>query len=194
MKCKVHYFEKVDRDGAMPYYIIRAKGQEGDEGANVFDEDGCINVSAVQSRTFNFTKCLFPGTEAQCEQLEKGFTTDDDHNVTSNNWIRLQLFQWETGKRFYIYSHGVLLTETAREEVEKVAQAPMTVNGRAIRKGEKYTVIEEVERPRVFTKISLTLLENADGTIAENGGDAEGLAKRNFEAGLANGVYELVEE
>lgn len=194
MKCKVYYFEKVGRDDAMPYYIIRAKGQEGDDNANVFDDDGCINVSAVQSRTFNFTKCLFPGTEAQCEQLEKGFTTDDEHNVTSTNYIRLQLFQWETGKKFYIYSHGVLLTEKVQQEVEKIAQTPITVNGKAIRKGEKYTVIEEVEKPRVFTKISLTLLENADGTIAENGGDAVTLAKRNFEAGIANGIYELVEE
>lgn len=194
MKCKVNYFEKVERPDAMPYYIIRAKGQEGNDTANVFDDDGCINVSAVQSRTFNFTKCLFPGTEAQCEQLERGFTTDNENNVMSDNWIRLQLFQWETGKKFYIYSHGVLLTETVQEEVEKVAQAPTTANGKAIRKGEKYTVLEEVEKPRVFTKISLTLLENADGTIAENGGDAEGLAKRNFEAGLANGIYELVED
>lgn len=194
MKCKVYYFEKVGRPDAMPYYIIRAKGQEGDENANVFDEDGCINVSAVQSRTFNFTKCLFPGTEVQCEQLEKGFTTDDEHNVKSDNWIRLRLFQWDTGKKFYIYSHGVLLTEKVQQEVEKVAQTPITVNGRAIRKGEKYTVIEEVEQPRVFTKVSLTLLENADGTIAENDGDAVALAKRNFESGLENGIYELVEE
>ena len=193
MKCKVYYLEKVERPGAMPYYIIRAKGQEGDENANVFDDDGCINFAAVQSRTFNFTKCLFPGTEKQCEQLEKGFITDSEHNVTSDNYIRLQLFQWDTGKKFYIYSHGELLTETVSEEVEKMADKPLTINGKPIRKGEKYTIVEEVERPRVFTKISLTLFEDANGNIAENGGDAVALAKRNFEQGLANGIYELCE-
>lgn len=194
MKCKVTYFKRVERPDAMPYYIIKAKGQEGDENANAFDDDGCINFNAVQSRTFNFTKCLFPGTEAQCEQLEKGFTTDKEHNVTSDNYIRLQLFQWDTGKKFYIYSHNELLTETVSEEVEKVADKPLTVNGKPIRKGEKYTIIEETERPRVFTKVSLTLFEDANGNIVENGGDAVALAKRNFEQGLAAGIYELVEE
>lgn len=194
MKCKVYYFEKVERPDTMPYYIIKAKGQEGDENANVFDDDGCINFAAVQSRTFNFTKCLFPGTEKQCEQLEKGFVTDSEHNVTSDNWVRLQLFQWDTGKKFYIYSHGVLLTETVTEEIQKIATQPLTKNGKAIRKGETYTELEEVERPRVFTKVSLTLFEDANGNIAENGGDAVALAKRNFEQGLANGIYELVEE
>ena len=152
-----------------------------------------INFAAVQSRTFNFTKCLFPGTEKQCEQLEKGFITDSEHNVTSDNYIRLQLFQWDTGKKFYIYSHGELLTETVSEEVEKMADKPLTINGKPIRKGEKYTIVEEVERPRVFSKITLTLFEDANGNIAENGGDAVALAKRNFEQGLANGIYELCE-
>ena len=52
----------------MPYFIIKATGVEGDESANVVDEDGCINPFAMMSRRFNFTKTLFPSTDKQVEQ------------------------------------------------------------------------------------------------------------------------------
>ena len=188
MKCVVNEFQKVDRaeTGQLPYYIIRAKGQQGDETAQAI-VNGVINFSAVQSRTFNFTKCLFPGTETQCEQLEQTI----ELGVTI---IYLELFQWEPGKKFYIYDkNGELLTETVQREVSKVADRPMTVNGRALKKGDTYTVVEDVEEPRIFTKISLTLFCDSDGNIKEGDGNAETIARRNWEAGLANGVYEIVD-
>lgn len=192
MKCKIYQFEKVDRDGQLPYFIVRAKGTQGDENASVMNGN-VINFAAVQSRTFNFTKCLFPGTEAQCEALEAAFPVDAEGNVLEERYINLMLYQWETGKRFHIYSHGELLTEERQVEVEKIAAKPEKVNGKLIQKGEKYVVMEIQEVPRVFTRVSLTLLCDEDGNCQENGGESpEAIAKRNFETGLANGVYELV--
>lgn len=192
MRCKINQFEKVERDGQLPYFIVRAKGTQGDENADVM-VGNVINFAAVQSRTFNFTKCLFPGTQAQCDALEAAFPTDDENNVLEERYIDLMLYQWETGKRFYIYSHGELLTETKQVEVEKTATKPEKVNGKLIQKGEKYIAFEQQEVPRIFTKISLTLLCDEDGKCVENGGESpEEIAKRNFETGIANGVYELV--
>lgn len=192
MRCRINQFEKVERDGQLPYFIVRAKGTQGDENADVM-VGNVINFAAVQSRTFNFTKCLFPGTEAQCDALKKAFPVDDDGNVLEERYIDLMLYQWETGKRFYIYSRGELLTEEKTVEVEKVATKPEKVNGKLIQKGEKYIAFEQQEVPRIFTKISLTLLCDENGKCVENGGESpEEIAKRNFETGLANGVYELV--
>ena len=192
MRCKINQFEKVERDGQLPYFIVRAKGTQGDENADVM-VGNVVNFAAVQSRTFNFTKCLFPGTQAQCDALEAAFPTDDENNVLEERYIDLMLYQWETGKRFYIYSHGELLTETKQVEVEKVAAKTEKHGGKIVQKGEKYTEIEVQEVPRIFTKISLTLLCNEDGKCVENGGESpEEIAKRNFETGIANGVYELV--
>ena len=192
MRCKINQFEKVERDGQLPYFIVRAKGTQGDENADVM-VGNVINFAAVQSRTFNFTKCLFPGTEAQCDALEAAFPTDDENNVLEERYIDLMLYQWETGKRFYIYSHGELLTETKQVEVEKIATKTEKHNGKIVQKGEKYMEIEAQEVPRIFTKISLTLLCDEDGKCVENGGESpEEIAKRNFETGIANGVYELV--
>lgn len=194
MKCRINQFEKVERDGQLPYFIVRAKGTQGDENADVMIGN-TINFAAVQSRTFNFTKCLFPGTEAQCDALEAAFPVDSENNVLEERYINLMLFQWETGKRFYIYSHGVLLTEEKAVEVEKVASKPEKINGKLIQKGEKYTVLESQEVPRIFTRVSLTLLCDDNGNCVENGGESpEAIAKRNFETGLASGVYELVNE
>lgn len=194
MKCKINYFEKRDRSeqGLLPYYLIRAKGTQGDASADVFSDDGTINFAAVQSRTFNFTKCLFPGSEEQCAALEAGFEVDDNNNVTNDRYINLTLFQWDTGKHFHIYQNGELLTETVTKEVEKIAEKPMSKHGKTIPKGGKYIEYEEVQEPRVFTRISLTLLCNSEGESVENNGEApEAIARRNFETGLANGIYEL---
>lgn len=192
MKCRINQFEKVERDGQLPYFIVRAKGTQGDETADVMNGN-VINFAAVQSRVFNFTKCLFPGTEAQCDALEKAFPVDAEGNVLEERYINLMLYQWETGKRFHIYSHGELLTEEKQVEVEKIATKPEKVNGKLIQKGEKYTVVETQDVPRIFTRVSLTLLCDDDGNCQENGGESpEAIAKRNFETGLANGIYELV--
>lgn len=200
MKCKVNYFEKVERDNAMPYYLVRATGTQGSSNASTQMDDGTddvvINFAAMQSRVFNFTKCLFPATTEQCEALEKMFDIDADNNVINSVYLYLMSYSWETGKKFYIKdANSDYLTEEVETEVEKVATKDFVLEGKPIRKGQKYTekIIQAV--PRVFTRIILTLFEDPKtGECVENDGEKpEAIAKRNFEQGLRLGRYEIVE-
>lgn len=109
MKCNVTSFVKVERENEMPYFIIKATGVEGDESANVVDEDGCINPFAMMSRRFNFTKTLFPSTDKQVEQLEKLYEVDKDGKVVKGAPIRLMSVSWATGTEFYIKKRVLLL-------------------------------------------------------------------------------------
>lgn len=200
MKCKVNYFEKIGRDNAMPYYLVRATGTQGSSDASAQMDDGTndvvINFAAMQSRVFNFTKCLFPATTEQCEGLEKMFDTDADHNVINSVYLYLMSYSWETGKKFYIKdANDDYLTEEVETTTEVVADRDMTVNGKPIRRGQKYTKINTEEVPRVFTRIILTLFEDPKtGKCAENDGEnPELIAKRNFEQGVRLGRYEIVE-
>lgn len=193
MKCKVISFEEREREGQLPYFVIRARGVQGDENAEAFDEDGVINFNAVQSRVFNFTKSLFPGTEKQCQQLRDGFEVDEDGNVTNDRSIYLKLFQWNVGKEFYILNRGAGEYYTQQEEqtIEKVADKVITVNGKVVQKGQKYTVTETVEVPKKFNQISLVLLCDKEENCVE--GNEEDIARRNYETGISNGTYVIVE-
>lgn len=194
MDCKVTNFQVRDeREGQLPFFVIKARGTQGDENASVVDEDGFINPMAMQSRVFNFTKTLFPGTRAQCDALVAMYETDEDGNVTNDVKIRLKLFQWDTGKKFYILNRATgefYSTETERE-VEKVAEKQMTVNGKVIAKGMKYITTEVVSEPKLFDKISLTLFCNKQEECVE--GDEVEIAKRNWQTGVANGIYVIAD-
>ena len=184
MKCNVTNFQKVERENEMPYFIIRATGVEGDENANVVDEDGCINPFAMMSRRFNFTKTLFPSTQQQVEQLEKLYETDENGNVTKGAPIRLMSYQWAAPNPFYIRREDSVtgVYETEEDITEKVVR-----NGKAI------DVTKTKYTPKQFTTVNLTLFETADGKCAENGGNADELCKRTFERGIANSSYILCE-
>lgn len=193
MKCKVISFEEREREGQLPYFVIRARGVQGDENADVFDEDGVINFNAVQSRVFNFTKSLFPGTEKQCQQLRDGFEVDEDGNVTNDRSIYLKLMQWNVGKEFYILNRntGEFYTEQQEQTVEKIADKAITVNGKVVQKGQKYTITEVVEVPKKFNQISIVLLCDKEENCVE--GNEEDIAKRNYETGISNGTYVIAE-
>lgn len=180
MKCNVTNFTKVERDNEMPYFIIKATGVEGDENAEVIDEDGCINPFAMMSRRFNFTKTLFPSTDKQVEQLEKLYETDNDGNVTKGAQIRLMSYQWAAPEPFYIAKEDTVtgVYETEEEVTEKV-----------VRNGKTVEVTKTKYIPKVFTTVNLTLFETADGKCAENGGDADALCKRTYERGIASKAY-----
>lgn len=201
MKCKVNYYEKVERDNSLPYYLIRATGTQGDAGAGVSLNDGTndmvLNFAAMQSRVFNFTKCLFPGTLEQCNALEKLFQVDADGNVMNDVYLYLMSYSWETGKKFYIKdANGDYLTEETETEREVVAKSDGIVNGKPVKRGQRYTELVTETIPRVFTRIILTLFEDPNtGKCAENNGEApEAIAKRNFEQGLRLGRYEIVSD
>lgn len=150
MKCNVTSFVKVERENEMPYFIIKATGVEGDESANVVDEDGCINPFAMMSRRFNFTKTLFPSTDKQVEQLEKLYEVDKDGKVVKGAPIRLMSVSWATGTEFYIRKEGSVtgVYETEEEVTEKV-----------VRNGKTIEVTKTKYIPKVFKSVNLTLLK-----------------------------------
>lgn len=182
MKAIVTEFEKKEREGALPYYVARCTATQGDPNANVFNEDGSLNVMALQSRTFNLTKCFFPATQQQCEALEKGIKP----NETS---VNIALYQVDAGHKFNIVSAstGEIISDIAT--VTKTAEKQMVINGKVIKQGEEYT--EETLVPKVYTQISLVLFCDNDENCVE--GKVEDIAKRNFNTGVQNGTYIIVD-
>lgn len=184
MLCNVTNFQKVERENEMPYYVLRATGVEGDDNAEAIDEDGVINPFAMMSRKFNFTKTLFPATEAQCNALEKAYVTDDEGNVQSGAKVRLMSYQWAAPAPFYIVKD---------ESVTGVYEDETEVTEEVIKNGKKVQVVKTKYTPKVFTTVNLTLFETKDGQCAENGGNAEALCKQRFERAVADGSYLLCE-
>lgn len=178
MKAIITSFEKVEREGKLPYYIARATASQGDANVPVFNEDGSLNVLALQSRSFDLTKCFFPGTLEQCDALEKGIKPNE-------TTVNLGLFRIDMKTRFNIVSSktGELISDVVT--VEKVSDGTAKVAGRLIPKGVKYTDSEVV--PRVFTDVSLTLFVDDKGESVE--GNPEEIARRNFTNGIQNGTY-----
>lgn len=190
MLCVVKQFEKrEDENRELPYYVIRATGTVGDVNAtSAFNDDGTINVMAMQSRVYNFTKTMFPATRELCDSLESGIPVDDDNNVIEERKINLMLYQWDTGKKFHILNRdGEYYSD--EKEVEKTSDGTTRVNGKVIPKGQKYKTTELI--PRVYSNISLVLFCDADENSVE--GKPEELAERNFKRGLENGTYVLVD-
>ena len=70
MDCIIEHIEKVERESGLPYFIIKAKGTQGDANASVLDANGFINPLACMSRVLNFTKTLFPATAHRCRRLK----------------------------------------------------------------------------------------------------------------------------
>lgn len=194
MDCTVTHFRKVSRDGAMPYYVIKATGQKGDPNAAPFDEDGFINPLAMQSRTYLFTKTLFPANETQCKLTEEGYKCDDDGKVLDGKKVRLMLHQWLPGKKFYIFNkeRQEFYQNVTQETVEVIAERDEIVDGKIVKKGEKYTKMVETSKPKVFDTITLTLFCDKEEKSVE--GNPDELAKANWESGLKNGIYIIVDE
>lgn len=182
MKCLIESIEKVERENGLPYFIIKAKGTQGDENASVLDENGFINPFACMSRTLNFTKTLFPATEQQVEGLEK---------IEIGTPINLMLYSWKTPQKFNIVKDvttGELYSE--EKQVERVCEKDgMIVNGKRLKKGDIYNVSETVEK--VFETVNLTLFCDSNENCVE--GNCEELSKRAWERGLSNSIYLPIE-
>ena len=181
MKCLIESIERIDRDNSLSYFIIKAKGTQGDANASVIDENGFINPFACMSRTLNFTKTLFPATEEQVEALDK---------VQIGTPINLMLFSWKSPQKFNIVKDittGELYTED--KQIERTADKDLVIDGKRVRKGEKYFATESVAK--VFESVNLTLFCDADEHCVE--GNCEELAKRAWERGLSNSIYLPVE-
>lgn len=181
MKCLIESIEKVERAESLPYFIIKAKGTQGDENASVIDENGFINPFACMSRVLNFTKTLFPATEQQAQGLEK---------VQIGTPINLMLYSWKAPKKFNIIK-DINTGEFYEEEkqVTKIAEKDLVINGKRISKGTEYIATESI--PKIFETVNLTLFCDADENCVE--GNCEELAKRAWERGLSNSIYLPIE-
>lgn len=182
MKCLIENIEKVERETGVSYFIIKAKGTQGDANASVLDENGFINPFACMSRTLNFTKTLFPGTEEQAEAIEK--------SVQIGTPINLMLFSWKAPQKFNIVKDittGELYTE--EKQIEKTAEKDLIINGKRIKKGDTYFDTESIAK--VFDSVNLTLFCDAEENCVE--GNCEELAKRAWERGLSNSIYLPIE-
>ena len=182
MKCLIENIEKVERETGVSYFIIKAKGTQGDSNASVLDENGFINPFACMSRTLNFTKTLFPGTEEQAEAIEK--------SVQIGTPINLMLYSWKAPQKFNIVrdiNTGELYTE--EKQVEKTAEKDLIINGKRIKKGDTYFDTESTAK--VFDSVNLTLFCDAEENCVE--GNCEELAKRAWERGLSNSIYLPIE-
>ena len=181
MKCLIESIEKVERENNVPYFVIKAKGTQGDENASVLDENGFINPFACMSRVLNFTKTLFPATEQQAQGLEK---------IQVGTPINLMLYSWKAPQKFNIVK-DINTGEFYEEETKviKIAERDLVVNAKRIAKGSEYESTELT--PKVFDSVNLTLFCDANENCVE--GNCEELAKRAWEKGLINRIYLPIE-
>lgn len=182
MDCIIEHIEKIERENGLPYFIIKAKGTQGDANASVLDDNGFINPLACMSRVLNFTKTLFPATEQQVE----GFDT----LMQVGTKIRLMLYSWKAPKKFNIIK-DINTGEFYEEEkqITKTAEKDLVINGKRVLKGAEYSTTELV--PKVFESVNLTLFCDAEENCVE--GNCEELAKRAWERGLSNSIYLPIE-
>lgn len=167
----------------IPYGVIKAVAVQGDPNASAVDEDGFVNPLACMSRTFNLTKCVFPGSIEQAEMMQSAYVEGVK--------LRLGLFSVPMGKKFNIVgADGEIICD--EKQIEKVADKDGMVNGKLVKKGSTYMDTDLV--PRVYENISLVLFVDKDGNSIENDGEpVEAIAMRNFKAGLEKSTYLLVD-
>lgn len=167
----------------IPYGIIKATAVQGDVNASILDEEDedFINPLACMSRTFNLTKCIFPGTLEVAVAQQAAYV--------EGKKLRLGLFSVPIGKKFHIYnSDGELISD--EKVITGVRDKAGIANGRPYKAGDTYETTELV--PRVYENVSLILFVNKEGKSIENDGeDVEAIAARNFASGLAKGTYVL---
>ena len=191
MICTITEVNAQERENEVGYVVIKAKGQQGDENASVLDENGFINPLACMSRTYNFTKTLFPSTEAQFQAMLQ--------NVVEGAKIRLELIRKASLKPFYIVKdlnadtvEDRYYCEESFEDAVNNTNKNMVIDGKVIKPNETYKT--KVSKPRVFNEITLTVFtkldENGKEVCAE--GDEETLLENAWQRGVTNGVYEVI--
>lgn len=193
MICTITEVNAVTRENEVGYVVIKAQGKQGDENASVLDENGFINPLACMSRSYNFTKTLFPSTEAQFNAMVE--------NVVEGSKIRLELIRKTSVKPFHIirdFNADVVseryYCEQKQETRTNTTNKTIMIDGKAIKPNESYVIMVDV--PRVFNEITLTVFtkldENGKEVCAE--GDEQTLLENAWQRGVTNGVYEIVEE
>ena len=192
MKCVITEIEKRERDNAVPYFVIRAIGQTGDSTASVLDANGFVNPLACMSRTYQFTKTLFPATNEQAQAIET--------QVVEGIPIMLDFVRMVSPYPFYIIKdkdtdviEDRYYCEDGQEEVTNTSGKTMTLpNGQKVAPNGIYSV--SVKKPRVFKEVTLTVFTTLiDGKEVCAEGDETTLLQRAWERGITNGIYEKAE-
>lgn len=193
MICTITEVNAHERENEVGYVVIKARGQQGDEKASVLDENGFINPLACMSRTYNFTKTLFPSTHEQFTAMVE--------NVVEGVNIRLELIRKASPKPFHIVKdlnadtvEDRYYCEEVFEDKTNTTNKNMVLDGKIIKPNETYQA--KVSKPRVFNEITLTVFtkldENGKEVCAE--GDEQTLLDNAWQRGVTNGVYEIVSE
>ena len=193
MICTITEVNAVERENEVGYVVIKAQGKQGDESASVLDENGFINPLACMSRIYNFTKTLFPSTEAQFNAMLE--------SVVEGAKIRLEFIRKTSVKPFHIirdFNTDVVgeryYCEQKQETRTNTTNKTMMIDGKAVKPNESYVTMVDV--PRVFNEITLTVFtkidENGKEVCAE--GDEQTLLDNAWQRGVTNGVYEIVEK
>nr|DAX15191.1 MAG TPA: hypothetical protein [Bacteriophage sp.] len=193
MICTITEVNTYERENEVGYVVIKARGQQGDENANVLDENGFINPLACMSRVYNFTKTLFPSTQAQFKAMSE--------NVVEGVNIRLELIRKASPKPFHIVKdlnadavEDRYYCEEVFENAVNDTKKNLVIDGKVIKPNEVYPA--KVFKPRVFNEITLTVFtkldENGKEVCAE--GDEQTLLENAWQRGVTNGVYEIVSE
>lgn len=192
MKCVITEIEKRERENAVPYFVIRATGQTGDATASVLDANGFVNPLACMSRTYQFTKTLFPATEEQAQAIEA--------QVVEGIPIMLDFIRMPSPYQFHIIKdkdtdviEDRYYCEDVEEEFTNTSKQTMALpNGQKVAPNGIYSAI--VKKPRVFKEVTLTVfttLQDGKEVCAE--GDETTLLQRAWERGVTNGIYEKAE-
>lgn len=192
MKCVITEIEKVERDNAVPYFVIKAKGQTGDATASVLDANGFVNPLACMSRVYNFTKTLFPATNEQAEALET--------QVVEGTNIMLDFIRMAAPCSFRIVRNKDAdaideryYCEEKLVEKTNTTGKPLRINGQTIPPNGTYSQTEYV--PRTFTEVTLTVFTGiVDGKEVCVEGDENQLLQRAWERGVTNDIYEQVDQ
>ena len=192
MKCIITEIEKRERENAVPYFVIRATGQTGDATASVLDANGFVNPLACMSRTYQFTKTLFPATDEQAQAIET--------QVVEGIPIMLDFVRMPSPYPFYIIKdkdtdvvEDRYYCEDVQEEITNTSGKTMTLpNGQKVAPNGIYSVI--TKKPRVFKEVTLTVFTTlVDGKEVCAEGDEITLLQRAWERGVTNGIYEKAE-
>ena len=192
MKCIITEIEKRERENAVPYFVIRATGQTGDATASVLDANGFVNPLACMSRTYQFTKTLFPATDEQAQAIET--------QVVEGIPIMLDFVRMPSPYPFYIIKdkdtdvvEDRYYCEDVQEEITNTSGKTMTLpNGQKVAPNGIYSVI--TKKPRVFKEVTLTVFTTlVDGKEVCAEGDGTTLLQRAWERGVTNGIYEKAE-
>lgn len=193
MICTITEVNAVERENEVGYVVIKAQGKQGDESASVLDENGFINPLACMSRSYNFTKTLFPSTEAQFNAMLE--------SVVEGAKVRLELIRKTSVKPFHIvrnFNTDVIgeryYCEQKQETRTNTTNKTLMIDGKAVKPNETY--LQTVDVPRVFSEVTLTVFTKIDESGKEvcAEGDEQTLLENAWQRGVTNGVYEIVEE